>query len=187
MPKPLKRTKGSKMRIALISDNEYLYQKIRILLRHEAEVEQNPKDPRAFDMCIWDTDTATMPICEKIISVGTDGADIPYPVPRDELHEAIRRMSGKDDSLLTLGEGCVYLRGHRIELTEVEHSLISALFNSRGKFISRRELLLSVWNGSVSESVLNVYVHYLRQKLEDGEKIIISSRGEGYKIDEKYL
>ena len=38
------------------------------------------------------------------------------------------------------------------------------------------------------EGVLNVYVHYLREKLErGGEKIIISSRGLGYKIDEKYL
>ena len=36
--------------------------------------------------------------------------------------------------------------------------------------------------------ILNVYVHYLREKLEKrGEKIIISSRKSGYKIDEKYL
>jgi DNA-binding response OmpR family regulator len=35
--------------------------------------------------------------------------------------------------------------------------------------------------------VLNVYVHYLREKLEDGKKIIISSRKLGYKIDERYL
>ena len=35
---------------------------------------------------------------------------------------------------------------------------------------------------------MNVYIHYLREKLEaDGEKIILSSRSHGYKIDEKYL
>ena len=32
-----------------------------------------------------------------------------------------------------------------------------------------------------------MYVHYLREKLERGEKIIISSRNHGYKIDAKYL
>ena len=35
---------------------------------------------------------------------------------------------------------------------------------------------------------MNVYVHYLREKLEyNGEKVIISSRKNGYKIDERFF
>ena len=41
---------------------------------------------------------------------------------------------------------------------------------------------------AADEKTVNVYIHYLREKLESGgEKIIISSRNMGYKIDSKYL
>ena len=176
------------MKIAVVSENEYLYQKIRILLRNEfsAELVRGAVSNR-YDLCIWDTDTAPRPYAERIISIGRSGADVPYPVSFEKLVEAVKRVGKPDKALLTLGDECVFLRGERISLTEVEYALISVLFKSRGKFISREDLISAVWGDSVSGGVLNVYIHYLRQKLETGEKIIISSRGEGYKINEKYL
>jgi len=52
---------------------------------------------------------------------------------------------------------------------------------------SREELLSRVWGNDTDPGVLNVYVHYLREKLErGGEKIILSSRKCGYRISEKY-
>ena len=52
----------------------------------------------------------------------------------------------------------------------------------------REEILSTVWGGEADSGVINVYIHYLREKLEVcGEKIILSSRKCGYKIDEKYL
>ena len=46
----------------------------------------------------------------------------------------------------------------------------------------------TVWGDGADGGVLNVYIHYLREKLEaGGEKIILSSRKQGYKIVEKYL
>jgi DNA-binding response OmpR family regulator len=42
--------------------------------------------------------------------------------------------------------------------------------------------------GDKGEGLINVYVHYLREKLEvGGEKIINSSRKNGYAIDEKFI
>ena len=36
--------------------------------------------------------------------------------------------------------------------------------------------------------MINVYIHYLREKLElCGEKIIIASREAGYRIDKRFL
>lgn len=70
-------------------------------------------------------------------------------------------------------------------LTEVEYRLFSALV-SRDGFTSREELSQTVW-GEHESGLLNVYIHYLREKLEhSGERVIISSRKEGYKIDGKY-
>ena len=175
------------MRISVVTENEYLYQKICLLFLREHTVERiSGSATRSCDVCIWDTDTAGAPSGDKIITVGRWGGDIPYPVPSDVLRRTVENMGG-DGVALILGDECVYLRGEKIELTEVEYALISALYSSKGHFVSRRELLRTVWGDSAGESVLNVYVHYLRQKLEFGEKIIISSRGEGYKIDEKYL
>ena len=175
------------MKISVVTENEYLYDKIRILFSREHIVERSaPSDFRSGEVCIWDVEAGEAPTGDKIITVGRVGAKIPYPVPIDALRRELKRAS-EGSALLTLGEGCVYLRGERIELTEVEYALIRALYGSGGRFVRREDLLFSVWGSAAGEGVLNVYVHYLRQKLEFGEKIIISSRGEGYKIDEKYL
>ena len=67
-------------------------------------------------------------------------------------------------------------------------SLFNLLYSRKGEFVSRDEILALVWNGKADKGILNVYVHYLREKLEkNGEKIILSSRNYGYKINEKYL
>ena len=59
--------------------------------------------------------------------------------------------------------------------------------SANGEFVSREEILSQVWNGDADCGIINVYIHYLREKIEHGEKIILSSRKQGYCIDEKYL
>lgn len=74
----------------------------------------------------------------------------------------------------------------RIKLTEVEMRLYERLFDS-SDYVNREELLNHVWHGQSEAGILNVYVHYLREKLEcRGEKIILSSRKLGYKLNEIY-
>ena len=81
----------------------------------------------------------------------------------------------------------VILGEREIKFSELEKNLFMKLYDARGQFVSREELF-SVFAEGASESMLNVYIHYLREKLEgDGVRVIISSRKNGYKIDEKFF
>ena len=112
--------------------------------------------------------------------------DLKIPFTENELKELVFGAE-KEMPLLTLGDKCALLRGEAIPLTELEYSLLSVLVSAKGEFVTRERILLEVWGKEVAEGILNVYVHYLREKLErDGEKIIISSRKQGYKISERY-
>ena len=116
---------------------------------------------------------------------------LPYPFSFDELKRVIFSIGGsvgtkKRLSLLSDGRH-VQLDGKEIKLTESEYRLLHAIAAGGGEFVSR-ESLAPVFGSSEDRSILNVYVHYLREKLErGGEKVIISSRKGGYKIDKRYL
>ena len=50
------------------------------------------------------------------------------------------------------------------------------------------ELHGKVFGENNTPGLLNVYIHYLREKIEgEDEKIILSSRKQGYKINERYI
>lgn len=171
-----------KRSLAVVTKDEFLYQKIYLILKPYAEI---TRDFGTAEICLWDIDSFPAPDGrEGVILVGRESDDLRRPFSHDEL---IRRVSA-DGATLTLGDKGAFLRGRRIRLTEVEFSLLSRLVNAEGDFVSREELISAVWGPDFDGGVLNVYIHYLREKLEcDGEKIIISSRKNGYKIDEKYL
>ena len=171
-----------KKAVAVITSDEFLYQKIYLILQPYADI---TRDSAHAGICLWDIDSFPAPDDrEGVILVGRGSGDLKRPFSHDEL---IRRISG-DGAALTIGDRCAFLRGRHIRLTEVEFSLLSCLVNADGEFVSRDELIGAVWGPDFDGGVLNVYIHYLREKLEfNGEKIIISSRKNGYKIDEKYL
>ena len=121
----------------------------------------------------------------RIITVGKGGR-LTVPFTYEALYSALEGENTKSPEL-TLGERCAYLRGEKIPLTEVEYALLRMLYEKRGEFVSREELRLGVWDEETDSGVVNVYIYYLRQKLERGEKIINTSRKLGYKIDERYI
>jgi two-component system OmpR family response regulator len=94
---------------------------------------------------------------------------------------------GPDASLSLSDDGRhAYIFGEKIKLTEVEYKLLEVILKADG-FVSKEQILDTVWGDGYDLGVVNVYVHYLRRKLEKGgNKVIISSRNEGYRIDEKY-
>ena len=102
-----------------------------------------------------------------------------------EVEGAVRRTAQSIG--LISGRRAVRLRGEVIHLTEVEHRLITVLLRApKGEYVGKEKLISEVWGGECDGGVVNVYIHYLREKLEkNGEKIIVCSRREGYKIDEK--
>ncbi|MBO5788338.1 MAG: winged helix-turn-helix transcriptional regulator [Clostridia bacterium] len=71
-----------------------------------------------------------------------------------------------------------------IPLTGVEYRLFCAIYEAEGEYVSQTKLHQAVWGGVGDPSVVNVYIHYLRQKLEkDGLRVFRSKRGQGYAIE----
>ena len=113
---------------------------------------------------------------------------LPYPFSYDELFSLLDGVSGSGARLALIGERTVRLDGEKIKLSEVEYRLLSLLHRTGGEYLTREELVREVWGEGQDEGVLNVYIHYLRSKLEgEGERIILSSRKSGYRLNKDYL
>ena len=174
--------------VGVLTEDEYLFEKIMLAALEYAEVVRiNATDAtEEFDCIIADIDTHAAPSGAIRVSRQAD-CELSIPFSFDSLKAAI--SGGSVGSALRVGKDTrtAYFRGQKIPLTEVEHALLSVLFEAKD-FVSREELLSRVWGGEANPGVINVYVHYLREKLEgDGEKVIISSRKQGYRIAEKFL
>jgi DNA-binding response OmpR family regulator len=76
--------------------------------------------------------------------------------------------------------------GRRIVLTNKEFALLEHLMLNRGECVSRVDLLDSVWNMEPTQTtnIVDVYVNYLRRKLEDPPPglLIRTVRGHGYMV-----
>jgi len=79
--------------------------------------------------------------------------------------------------------------GNLIILTATEYRLLIALLKNKGKVMSRMELLENVWdiNFNLETNVVDVYINYLRKKIDNKYdiKIIQTVIGMGYLIKEK--
>ena len=112
------------------------------------------------------------------------GADITLPFRIGTL----KAMLTEEKSELTLSDDAVYVGTRAVKLTDVELALFSALYKRKGDYATRDELIGEVWGEGADAGILNVYIHYLRTKLEaNGERVISCTRGRGYKLNEKYF
>jgi len=76
--------------------------------------------------------------------------------------------------------------GREIELSAREFAVLECLARHAGEAVSRTQLLEHVWSeGDVSLNVVDVYVGYLRKKLEgaDGPPLIRTVRGVGFMLE----
>jgi DNA-binding response OmpR family regulator len=77
--------------------------------------------------------------------------------------------------------------GERVELTAKEFALLATLLQRPGQVFTRSVLLDTVWGGSpeVYANVVDLYVSYLRKKLDQGGEFshIRTVRGVGYTFD----
>lgn len=107
------------------------------------------------------------------------GATGTQPAPGDEV------LSFED---LTLDPGTreVFRNGRAIVLTKTEHDLLEVLMRHPRRVLTRAVLLREVWGFEFdpSSNTLEVYVGYLRRKLEEaGEpRLIQTIRGVGYAL-----
>ena len=172
--------------VGVYTSNEYLLQKIRLELLSSAEVVDLTKEERVCDTVLVDGDDTEFQEV-KGLKMCREGGDIRIPFRIGELSELI---NNEKSSYLEISRSqrAVKVGKKTVKLTELEYSLLSLLLSEKGGFVSRERILEEVWDGRADKGIINVYVHYLREKIEtDGEKIILSSRNFGYKINEKYL
>ncbi len=171
-------------RIAVVTKNSYLGQKIRLALSDAENVEFVSAEEYP-DICFWDTDSAG------------DAPDGAVTMSRDKecmlalpfSFESLLSYLSSEKTLISIDKSrriCT-LRGERVKLTELEGALLSLLISAGGEFVSREKILSEIWGKDADAGIINVYIHYLREKLEDGEKIILSSRKCGYCIDRRFL
>jgi len=79
--------------------------------------------------------------------------------------------------------------GRRISLTSREYELLLLLMQRSGHVVSRERILAAIWQEErpAASNVIEVYVRYLRQKLEEGgqRRLIHTVRGRGYCLAEQ--
>ena len=77
-------------------------------------------------------------------------------------------------------------RYEHLHFTEKERMLLDLLLDNRGKVVTGEEIVQKVWGkDEESSNIVNVYIRYLREKLEGNgnRRIIFTVRGKGYKIE----
>ncbi|MCD8238091.1 MAG: response regulator transcription factor [Clostridiales bacterium] len=90
------------------------------------------------------------------------------------------------DLTLDLGKRTVKLGDNSIDLTKREFDLLAYLIKNKNIVISREQILNKVWGYDYfgETNVVDVYVRYLRTKIDDkyNEKFIHTIRGVGYYV-----
>ena len=105
----------------------------------------------------------------------------------------LRRSHLPSESVLTVGdlkldrvEHRVERAGRRIELTTKEFALLEYLMRNVTRQVTRSMIIEHVWNLTfdTTTNVVDVYINYLRRKIDDGHpiKLIHTVRGVGYEL-----
>jgi DNA-binding response OmpR family regulator len=93
------------------------------------------------------------------------------------------------DVTLNLDEKNARREGRVIELTATEFRLLEYLMKNPRKVLSRMDILEKVWgyDFNLNTKTVDVYINYLRKKLEesDGNRIIHTVVGMGYILKEE--
>ncbi|MFO0104150.1 MAG: winged helix-turn-helix domain-containing protein [Cyanobium sp.] len=136
----------------------------------------------------------------RCLSAGADDFWLSALGPSDllmrlRLHLSLQRQAAAPTNLLQVADLSLdpvsrsVKRGPRlVDLTAREYQLL-LLLERQGTVVSRELILRRVWNDDrrTSSNVIEVYVRYLRQKLEEGgeRRLIHTVRGQGYCLGER--
>ena len=174
------------MRICVLSDDELLGRLLELECQSVfASVCRGGSEvlPPA-DLYLCDLETVTPPKGD-VITFGKDG-DYPRAYSAERLRaELFARQTESKPSPLRL---CKERRsalfcGEEIFFSRREFDLLSVLYEANGAFCTRAALIERVWDGAADARTVNVYIHYLREKLErGGKRLFYSDRARGYAL-----
>ncbi len=135
------------------------------------------------------------------VEMGIDaGADdyMAKPFKIEELLVRVKALSKKSnrgqklqvaDLVLDRNTKVAIRSGKEIKLTSTEYRLLEYLMQNRRQVLSRSDILKNVWDIRFDggTNVLDVYVNYLRKKIDKGHatKLIQTAKGLGYIIKEE--
>ncbi|MCM1127655.1 MAG: response regulator transcription factor [Lachnospiraceae bacterium] len=94
------------------------------------------------------------------------------------------------DIQIDLAGSRVFLRGEKLELTQIEYRLLCLLVRARGRVVTREIIFEELWDSSgnfVDDNTLSVYIRRLREKVEKNPskpEHLITARGFGYRWQE---
>lgn len=145
--------------------------------------------------------TAKNDISDRVKGLDAGADDyLTKPFSFDELFARLRALLRRQENIvdntleladLTLNTvSKVVMRGSQtIDLTAKEYSILEYFLRNQKNILTRQQIAEHVWNAEYDNdsNVVDVYIRYLRRKIDDGfqQKLIHTVRGIGYVLKEE--
>lgn len=145
--------------------------------------------------------TAKDTVADRVVGLDVGGDDyLVKPFSFEELMARIRvitrRAAGHASNILTVGDLSVDCETHRvrrgekeINVSAKEFSILQYMIRNQGIVLSREKIENNSWDfeSMTGSNVVDVYIRYLRKKIDEGyeTKFIHTVRGAGYVIKEE--
>ena len=108
-----------------------------------------------------------------------------------KIHIPVKKVIKIRDLIINLDEHKCYLKGHLVDLTNIEFELLSILMHSPDIVVTRKKLLKDVWNfeEDCETRTLDMHIKSIRKKFINftEESYIETVRGIGFVINGKTL